>query len=299
MKALKLVATILLICFFTPGTSAQHRPKQALFSKQNLVAWCIVPYDSMNRTPVERAAMLRELGITQLAYDWREKHLPSFAEEIRVLKENNIKLKSVWFWINGTKDGQVLDEANHHILKILEESGAKTELWLSFNDRFFDGLSDEEKFEKAVEAIAEINQRVQAIGCTLHLYNHGNWFGEPANQVKIIEKLGTKDIGMVYNFHHARHHVQAFPDLLKVMLPYLSTVNINGMKEGGPMIVTVGEGDHELEMLKALKRSGFSGSIGVLSHVEEDDAKQVLRRNIEGLKMLLRKMGDNESLKSY
>lgn len=269
-----------------------------LFARENLVAWCIVPFDNMNRTPAQRAQMLRDLGITQLAYDWRENHLPTFVEEIQALKRNNIKLKSVWFWITGT-GGQTLDESNRFILKTLNENNVQTELWLSFNNQFFEGLSDEQKLRKAVTAIREINQEAQAIGCTLHLYNHGSWFGEPANQVKIIKTLETDDIGMVYNFHHARHQVDAFPELLKLMMPYLSTVNINGMKEGGPMILTVGEGDRELEMLKALKESGYLGTIGVLSHVEDEDAKVVLGRNIEGLKMLLRQMGEKKALRSY
>lgn len=277
-------------------TIAQKNP--SLFARENLVAWCIVPFDNKDRTPEERSAMLRELGITQLAYDWREKHLPTFAEEIQTLKRNNIKLKSVWFWITGTGE-QTLDEANRFILKTLKENNVKTELWLSFNNAFFSELSDEEKLKKAVSAIGEINQEVRAIGCTLHLYNHGSWFGEPGNQVKIIKTLGANDIGMVYNFHHARHQVDAFPELLNLMLPYLSTVNINGMKEGGPMILTVGQGDHELEMLEALKASGYSGTIGVLSHIEDEDARVVLKRNIEGLKTLLREMGEKKALKTY
>ena len=27
------------------------------------------------------------------------------------------------------------------------------------------------------------------IGCSLALYNHGGWFGEPENQIAIIERL--------------------------------------------------------------------------------------------------------------
>ena len=298
MNLLKLFAALVIICAFETSASGQPRDTQPLFAKENLVAWCIVPYDNTNRTPAARAAMLRELGITQLAYDWREKHLSSFGEEIRTLKENNIKLKAVWFWVNGA-NGSLLDNANHHILNTLKANGVKTELWLSFNDQFFAGLSDEEKFTKAVGAIKEINRSVAAIGCTLHLYNHGNWFGEPVNQVRIIKAIGTNNIGIVYNFHHARHQVNAFPELLKIMLPYLSTVNINGMKTGGPMITTVGQGDHEMEMLQTLKQSGFSGSIGVLGHVEDEDAKVVLQRNIEGLKRLLGQMGDKRSLATY
>lgn len=285
-----------LVCFCPAEAFAQR--KEPLFSRQNLVAWCIVPYDNINRTPAQRAQMLRELGITQFAYDWRDRHLPSLAEEIESLKRNDIKLKSVWFWVNGT-DGQTLDQANRYILKTLEENNVQTELWLSFNDQFLDGLSDEEKLKKAVGAIGEINQKARDIGCTLHLYNHGSWFGEPANQIRIIQALKADNIGIVYNFHHARHQVDAFPQLLKMMLPYLSTVNINGMREGGPMILTVGEGDRELAMLKALAESGYSGTIGILGHIEDEDAKVVLGRNIEGLKALLREMGEKKALKTY
>ena len=57
-----------------------------LLGKENLVAWCIVPFDSSERTPLQRAKMLVDLGITQYAYDYRDKHIPSFKEEIGVMK---------------------------------------------------------------------------------------------------------------------------------------------------------------------------------------------------------------------
>ncbi|MFM8434591.1 MAG: sugar phosphate isomerase/epimerase, partial [Planctomycetia bacterium] len=34
----------------------------ALFRRDNLVAWCIVPFDAKKRGPEERAAMLEKLG---------------------------------------------------------------------------------------------------------------------------------------------------------------------------------------------------------------------------------------------
>lgn len=290
------ILTSILLLALTYAAPAQRQPP--LFAKSSLVAWCIVPYDKSERTPMQRASMLRELGISQFAYDWRDKHLPQFKKEIEALRENNIRLKAVWFWINGTSTG-LLDQTNEFILQTLEKNNVKAELWLSFNDRFFEGLSDGEKLNKAVTAISEINDRAQAIGCTLQLYNHGSWFGEPVNQVRIIEAIGSRNIGIVYNFHHARHQVQEFPKLIKLMLPYLSTVNINGMKEGGPMILPVGAGDYELRMLQDLKTSGYKGSIGILGHVEDEDAKVVLQRNIDGLKSLLARMGDKEALRTY
>lgn len=296
-----LIYTLVFFLLFSGVSStarAQKNGKPTLFERENLVAWCIVPFDKMKRTPEQRAAMLKELGLTQLAYDWRDEHLPTMEEEIRTLKKNNIKLKSVWFWVNGGPGG-TLDRSNDFILNTLKSNDVKTELWLSFNDNFFANLSDDEKLRKAVASIREINNKAKAIGCSLHLYNHGSWFGEPENQVKIIETLGTKDIGIVYNFHHARHQTNDFPILLNLMKPYLTTVNINGMKEGGPMIMTVGEGNKELGMLKQLKASGYTGSIGILSHVDNEDAKVVLKRNLEGLKKLLKEMGERKALATY
>lgn len=278
--------------------SAQQPHAPSLFERKNLVAWCVVPFDKMKRTPQARAEMLNDLGITQLAWDWREEHLPLLAEEIKTLKKHNIHLKAVWFWVNGGS-GEIMDEANHFILETLKEQQVKTELWLSFNDRFFENLSDEQKLKKAVNTISAINEKVNAIGCTLHLYNHGSWFGEPENQVKIIEETGAKNIGIVYNFHHARHQVKDFPRLITLMMPYLTTVNINGMKTNGPMILPVGEGDHEVVMLQQLKTSGYTGSLGVLSHVDDQDAKLVLKKNLDGLMILLEKMGEKQALKSY
>ena len=67
------------------------------------------------------------------------------------------------------------------------------------------------------------------------------------------------------------------------MLPFLSTININGMRQEGPKIITLGEGDRELDMLRIIKESGYRGSIGILGHTEGEDIRIVLERNLEGL----------------
>ncbi len=67
-----------------------------LFARENLVAWCIVPFDSAKRGPEARAQMLDELGIRQLAYDWRGEHIPQFDEEVETLQKHGIKLTAWW-----------------------------------------------------------------------------------------------------------------------------------------------------------------------------------------------------------
>lgn len=288
------LSCLLAACRNEKDTSGNAR----LFERSNLVAWCVIPYDSTERTPEERAQMLSELGFSKFAYDWRLKHLDSFADEVNALRRMNIEMTSVWFWVNG-EEGKVIDDVNERILNMIRENNVKTELWVCFNNSYFEELSDEAKLGKAVSAVRYIRERAHELGCSIALYNHGDWFGEPQNQVKIIEELGAGDVGIVYNFHHARHQAERFPELLQLMLPYLSTVNLNGMSPGGPMILPLGKGELELGMLKTLKASGYNGAIGILGHVEDADVRVILDGNLEGLKSLLKEMGDTEALASY
>ena len=289
---------VYIVLLFSSCSKQQSAGDNTVFFKDNLVAWCIVPFDSVKRTPVERAAMLKELGIRQFAYDWRAEHLPTFPDEIQALKDHGIALKSVWLWVD-TDSGAVIDSLNSRLFDIMRDHHVQTEFWVGFSNRHFDGLTDQQKLDKAVVSVKALHAAAKEIGCTISLYNHGDWFGEPLNQVRIIEKTGLSDIGIVYNFHHAHTQIVEFPQLLEEMLPYLKTVNLNGMKADGPKILPIGQGDAELEMIKTLKSSGYKGAVGILGHVEDADVKQVLRGNLEGLRTLLEKIGDDAAAVTY
>jgi sugar phosphate isomerase/epimerase len=291
--------SILISLLFLFSCRPEKQNQTLLFSKDNLVAWCIVPFDSMERTPLQRAQMLRDLGIKQLAYDWRIKHLETFPEEIKALRDHKIKLASVWMWIEPDSTGKLLDASNEQIIQTVRDNKIQTDFWIGFSNANFDGLSEEEKMNKAVSSVRQLHKRAREIGCTISLYNHGDWFGEPENQVRIIQNVNENDVGIVYNFHHAHSQVESFGKLLQEMLPYLRTVNLNGMKTDGPKILTLGAGDQELEMLKTLKASGYSGSLGIIGHIEDEDAKVVLARNIDGLRSLLERMDEQEALATY
>ena len=302
-----------LVFILLVSCSTKDQPQnKMLFAKSNLMAWCVVPFDSLERGPQERAAMLKELGISKLAYDWREKHLPTFPDELNALKENQIELTAVWFWIS-TPQAEQLDSANQVMFNMVKENNIKTDFWIGIDKGFFEGLTDEEKLDKGVAAVKSLHKMASEIGCTISLYNHGDWFGEPDNQIRIIEKSGLndggliniieksglKDVGIIYSFHHAHSQVADFPARLKRMLPYLRAININGMNVNGPQILPVGQGESELEMLKTIKASGYHGPIGILGHIAEKDVKQVLEGNLEGLKKLLGEMGETEALATY
>lgn len=264
-------------------------PGRGLFERENLIAWCIVPFDAEERSPRERAEMLRDLGIRHFAYDYRDEHIPSFREEIGILKDQGIALDAVWLWVDPRWE-EPLNEAGRQVLDILGETGTRTEIWLGFPEDAFEGDPDSTGLERSVAVAGEILRECEKLGCTLALYNHGGWFGEPENLVRVVEAIGSEKLRIVYNFHHGHHQLDAFRENLEKMLPYLSTININGMRPEGPKIMTLGEGDRELEMLRIIVDSGYQGPIGILGHTEGEDIRPVLEANLKGLAELNRKL---------
>ncbi len=261
----------------------------SVFARENLVAWCIVPFDAKQRGPKERADMLVRLGVKRVAYDWRDQHIPQWDEELDQYKSHGIEL--VGFWA---------PDRHWQILELLKRHGLKSQLWVMGGEP--KGDTQDAKVEADAARIGPIAKLASEYGCTVGLYNHGGWFGEPENQIAIIERLrrdGVTNVGIVYNLHHGHAHRDRFPALLKAMKPYLMCLTINGMKKGGPEILPVGQGDDDLSLLKTIKDSGYSGPIAILNHREQVDAEEGLRQNIEGLKKLLRDMHDEQALKTY
>ena len=88
---LVLLSLLVAIAVGVPGAHGESVPTaKSIYARDNLVAWCIVPFDSKNRTPVQRAEMLKQLGFKRYAYDWRAQHLPTFEAEIAELKSRGL-----------------------------------------------------------------------------------------------------------------------------------------------------------------------------------------------------------------
>ena len=271
-----------------PGSAPAPAGKaDSLFSSGNLLAWCIVPFDSRRRTPAERIAMLKRLGFTQYVWDWRQEHLKDLPGEIRLARENGIRLRGVWLWIDGDWDKVgALSEGNRTVIDAIDQAEFPAEFWVGFHPNYFDALADAARVRKGAEMVAYLRDLAVASGSTVALYNHGDWFGEPENQIRLIEAVGDPSVGMVYNFHHAHDQLDRYPELLPRMLPRLRAVNLNGMRAEGPKILPIGEGTHEREMIRLLLEAGYNGPLGILGHVEDADVEVVLKRNLAGLRSI-------------
>lgn len=258
---------------------AEEKKSPTLFARSNLVAWCIVPFDSKNRTPKERAEMVRQLGFTKVAYDWRENHVATFEQEIQEYQKNKIEYLAFW----GTHDKAT---------ELFAQYKLTPQIWQTAPSPA--GKTHEEKVAAAVKQLGPLVEKTAQMKCQLGLYNHGGWGGEPENLVAVCQALReqykTQHVGIVYNLHHGHDHIKDFEKSLTRMTPYLLCLNLNGMNtdgdKKGQKILPLGAGEHDLSLLKIIATSKYQGPIGIIGHTN-DDVEQRLQDNLDGLDWLL------------
>lgn len=250
---------------------------------QNLVAWCIVPFDAKQRGPEERAKMLKELGILRCAYDWREKHVPEFEEEILQYQKYGIEYFAFWGY-------------HEKAFELFKKYDLHPQVWMMMKKT--SAQSQEERIQEAVKNLEKMARMTQEMDCKLGLYNHGGWEGEPKNMVAVCQQLhkkGYDHVGIIYNWHHGHEHIENWEETLALIQPYLLCLNLNGMSnpQADPKILPLAQGKHEAAMLKTLKESGYDGPIGILDHLNEVDTKVALENNLRGLEQLKKSIAEN------
>ncbi len=266
-----------------------------LFDKSNLAAWCIVPFDAKKRGPEERAAMLEKMGVKKFVYDYRAEHIPQWDDELNALKQHHIELMGWWF------PGAINDEAKK-ALELFKRYDVHPQLWISGGGGAIavkDEADQNSRMEKEIVRFKPICEAAAPFGCSVGIYNHGGWGGEPENMIAVCEGLkaqGIKNIGIVYNLHHGHGHLDRLAKILPKMLPHLLCFNLNGMdidgEAKGRKILPLGVGTEDVKVLRIVRASGYNGPIGILNHTNED-AEGRLLDNLDGLKWLVPQLDDN------
>jgi putative heme-binding domain-containing protein len=187
-----------------------------LFRRDNLVAWCIVPYDGKNRGPEDRAAMLETLGLKHFAYDWRPEHVPTFDGEWDALARHGITLDA--FWMTPPDLPKLLES--------LMKRGLAPSFWVVAGAPA--ELDQAAKVKHAADRLRPLVETLAKAGCRVSIYNHGGWGGEPENMVAVCEEIKMPQVGIVYNQHHGHDHLPRFKEALGKMLPHLHFLNHTG-----------------------------------------------------------------------
>lgn len=276
------IALIVLLLYEVPTRADES---DSNFAPSRLVAWCIVPFDAKNRSPAERSAMIKDLGMQRVAYDWRKEHVSSFEEEILQYKKHQIEFFAFWSWHDAFES-------------LITKHKIKPQIWVMLRPPKQE-LPFKEQVASVSQSILPLAKKTQRLGLKLGLYNHGGWGGEPRNMVAVCEHLHQQQanhVGIVYNFHHGHEHIDDFASSLKLMKPYLHCLNLNGMAEPETVhglnnkILPIGSGVHETKMIQEVVRQDYDGPIGILDHRNEVDAKESLQQNLAGLAEIVDQM---------
>lgn len=283
-SSLTAIGLLFLVTSSTTTSNLVAVEPPAVFDRNNIVAWCIVPFDSVKRDPAQRAEMVRKLGIRKVAYDWRAEHVTQFEQEIVEYQKHGIEFFAFW----------TVHEA---ALKLFVKYKLQPQLWVMLK---VDGDSQGERIKHAAETLLPILDKANALGSKVGIYNHGGWGGEPENMVAVCEYLrqhhSVENVGIIYNQHHGHSHVDRFPAALAAMKPYLLCLNLDGMMRGGDQrdmkIQPLGHGELDLSLLKTIADSGYRGPIGIIGHTDHD-VELRLRDNLEGLDWIVSQLDGN------
>lgn len=256
---------------------------EPIFETKNLAAWCIVPYDNQKRTPEQRAAMVAKMGLTKVAYDWRGEHVAELEQEILAYKKHGIEFLAFW-------------SQHSEAFRLFEKHQLHPQIWVMMSGK---GETQEAKIKSAAEGLLPAIAKAAKIGSKVAIYNHGGWGGEPENMVAVCEYLkknhAATNVGVVYNLHHGHGHLARLDEALKLMLPHLLCLNLNGMDIGGDAkgrkILPIGAGTEDLKVLKQVRGSGYAGPVGILNHTMQD-AEGRLLDNLDGLRHLVPQLDD-------
>jgi len=233
--------------------------------------------------------MLERLGFRRFAYDWRDEHKPTFDAEMEALKRHGIKLQAFWLAPGGGRRELAADPRRAQAPR--DQDRAVGDPRPGRRPRCGSRAAAARRGGRRQARPLAVDAK--AAGCTIGLYNHGGWFGEPENQVAIIgrlKELGVTNVGIVYNLHHGHAHVDQLGPLLALMKPHLLAVNLNGTDRDGDRhgrkILPLGQGAMDLDLMRTIRDSGYRGPIGILGHTM-DDAELRLKDNLDGLDWLL------------
>ena len=260
---------------------AGKTPKSAAsnLARDQLVAWCIVPFDGKKRGPAARAEMIKRIGMRRVAYDWRQVHVATFEEEILEYKKHGIEYFAFW-------------DTHPEAFRLFAKHKISPQIWKMLSSPKAE--TQEEKVRLAAEQILPLVKQTRELGSKLGLYNHGGWHGEPENMVAVCQYLRkhhkADHVGIVYNQHHAHSRIDDFGKVVELLKPYLLCLNLNGMAPRGDQIgkkiLPLGEGEADLKLLKIIRASGYTGPIGIIGHTQ-DDVEERLLDNLDGLDWLL------------
>lgn len=150
-RCLSLLAGVLSV--FSTGSSAALAEDSrldtsgagTLWARDNLVAWCVAPWDAKKRGPEERARMLARLGFKHYAYITLSKETDAELDaEIEALKERGINLLASYFPFDAD------NPLARKTLELFKRRSVQPQLWVELSPENFAWPKNQEEWTKLV-----------------------------------------------------------------------------------------------------------------------------------------------------
>jgi len=240
--------------------------------------------------PEEQAAMLKELGYDGIGYTGAQQ-IPAM---LKALDARGLKMFSIYVDVCLTpeKGKPMYDPGLKAAIEQLK--GRDTQIWLPISGG---KPSSTDLDERAVTLVREIADVAEKSGLRVALYPHlGMYVERVEDAMRLAKKVDRKNVGVTFNLCHylKLDDEKNLEQRLKEAMPYLFAVSINGADGGETnrmdwdrLIQTLDRGAFDVgRVLKTLKRSGYTGPIGLQCYAIPGDNRENLKRSMKAWRNL-------------
>lgn len=256
-------------------------------------------FKDIHGDPDTQITALQRHGIDVVAwYFWDGAENPQVRAAFELFRRHNIH-PQIWIsqdygWVAPEGSGTLRVPTHEEWQRVL--SGNVSEFFkLNEEELPNTNKAQQQRVMQEASRIKALAQLAERYGCTVALYNHdGRWFGNEENELAIVnylEQIGVMNVGLVYNFSHAIDFANVerdyddsknFAQLWGKIKSHVVAVNITAVGGDG---IDLSQGTSELEMMRIIQQSGWTGPIGVEVH-HGGDAAIILRNDLIALDWL-------------
>jgi len=250
--------------------------------------------DAKHPTPELQARMLKELGYDGMSHSGVE----GVADLLAALDRHGLKLFTLYVgaWLDG--DQPKYDPRLPDVIKRLK--GRETMIWLTIRSKKHKPSSPTGD-ARAVEIVRELADAAWASGLRVALYPHvWFWVERVEDAVRVAKQVDRPNVGVTFNLCHwlKVDEVKTLAARLELAKPYLFQVTLNGADPKGGwdrLIQPLDRGSFDTcALLRALKRMGYAGPIGLQCYNVKGDKYENLKRSMAAWRDLNARIGSGK-----
>jgi sugar phosphate isomerase/epimerase len=240
--------------------------------------------------PNQRAELLKKLGYDGMEYNGFD----GLAEIVQALDDHGLRLFTIYTPVNLDEGQPKYDPKLQETLEIIKDRDVVLELHVhSTKYKKSDPAGD----GRAVGILQEMADLAATKGVRLAIYPHYGFWGETVeDSIRVAEKVNRPNVGSIFNLcHWLRAGGKDYESALAKAKPTLIAVSINGAETNGTdwkaLIQPLGRGGYDnYSLLKAVKKAGFQGGIGLQTYGVSGPPQEHLGQSMKAWQAMARRL---------